>query len=67
MSKSACDVFEEIFALLTPERLLHDPRANGKGVKVCVIDSGVEREVLGTRCRQRGHAIEPIEGGRVRG
>jgi len=57
------DVFDEIFSLLTPERLLHDPRANGQGVKLCVIDSGVEKEVLEERCRQRGHAIEPIEGG----
>ena len=26
------DVFEEVFALLTPERLLRDPRATGEGV-----------------------------------
>jgi len=57
------DVFDEIFALLTPERLLHDPQANGQGVKLCVIDTGVEKELLEDRCRQRGQIIEPIEGG----
>jgi len=40
------DVFDEILALLTPERLLRDPRATGEGVKVCVIDSGAERALL---------------------
>src|SRR5438067_911651 len=32
------DVFEEVFALLTPERLLHDPRATGEGITVWAID-----------------------------
>lgn len=57
------DVFDEVFALLTPERLLRDPRATGAGVSVCVIDSGVERTLLEERCRQRGQEIERIEGG----
>jgi subtilisin len=57
------DVFDELFALLNPDRLLRDPRATGAGVSVCVIDSGVERAVLEQRQRQRGHAIDPIEGG----
>jgi hypothetical protein len=57
------DVFDEIFALLTPERLLRDPRANGAGVPVCVIDSGVERAVLEARHGQRGETLEPITGG----
>jgi subtilisin len=57
------DVFEEVFALLTPERLLHDPRADGDGVTVCVIDSGVERSVLEEKFRNRGHTLHPIEGG----
>jgi subtilisin len=56
------DVFEEVFALLTPERLLHDVRANGEGVRVCVIDSGVERALLEAKFRQQGHEIERIEG-----
>ena len=57
------DVFDEVFALLSPERLLRDPRADGEGVTVCVIDSGVERGLLEERFRQRGQSIHPIEGG----
>jgi subtilisin len=57
------DVFDEVFALLTPERVLRDPRASGAGVSVCVIDSGVEQELLAQRQHQRGHALEPIVGG----
>jgi subtilisin len=57
------DVFDEVFALLRPERLLRDPRANGEGVAVCVIDSGVERAVLEDKYRRQGQAIHRIEGG----
>src|SRR5439155_3575674 len=57
------EVFDQVFSLLTPERLLRDPRATGEGVTVCVIDSGVERGLLEERHRQRGQAIERIEGG----
>jgi subtilisin len=53
------DVFDEIFALLTPERLLHDPRATGAGVRVCVLDSGIEQAVL----QARHSAVLPITGG----
>src|SRR5437588_6211178 len=57
------DVFDQVFSLLTPERLLRDPRATGEGVTVCVLDSGVERAILEERHRARGHRLEPIEGG----
>jgi subtilisin family serine protease len=57
------DVFDELLALLTPERLLHDPRANGEGVSVCVIDSGVERNVLLEKYGGLKQQIYPIEGG----
>jgi subtilisin family serine protease len=57
------DVFEEVFALLTPDRLLRDPRATGEGVTVCVVDSGVERAVLEEKFRGRGQPLHPIEGG----
>jgi subtilisin len=57
------DVFEEVFALLTPDRLLRDPRATGEGVTVCVIDSGVERVLLEGKYRERGQILHPIEGG----
>ena len=36
-------IFDELFALLTPERLLENPAATGEGVVAAVIDSGVER------------------------
>ncbi|HEX5270369.1 MAG TPA: peptidase M1, partial [Gemmataceae bacterium] len=57
------DVFDEVLSLLTPRRLLLDPRATGEGVSVCVIDSGVERAVLEEKFRARGQDIHPIEGG----
>jgi hypothetical protein len=63
MDESPPDVFDEIFALLTPERLLHDPRATGEGIRVCVIDSGVERAVLEEKHRSRGGEVPAIEGG----
>jgi hypothetical protein len=53
------DVFDEIFNLITPQRLLLDPRANGEGIRVCVIDSGVERSVLEAKF---GHAVKRIDG-----
>lgn len=57
------DPFEEVFALLKPDRLLHDPRATGEGVTVCVIDSGVERALLEHKFHQQGQELHPIEGG----
>src|SRR5262249_11122418 len=57
------DVFDDIFALLTPERLLRDPRATGEGVRVALLDSGVERALLEEKFRARGQEIHPIEGG----
>jgi subtilisin len=50
------DVFDELFRLMTPERLLP---AQGEGVSVCVIDSGIERTVLEAKF---GGKIKPIEG-----
>jgi subtilisin len=55
-------VFDEIFARLTPDRLLRDPRATGDGVAVAVIDSGVERAVLEDKFRAAGTPIRPIDG-----
>jgi subtilisin len=57
------NVFDELLTLITPERLLHDPCANGAGVSVCVIDSGIERAVLEEKFQQRGQTIQRIEGG----
>lgn len=58
----APDLFAQVFALLTPERLLHDPRATGEGVCVCVVDSGIERSLLEEKFRRQGQPIYPIEG-----
>jgi subtilisin len=57
------DVFDQVFELLTADRLLHDPRATGEGVSVCIIDSGVERALLEEKFRRKGHEIHRIEGG----
>src|SRR5687768_16495774 len=56
------DIFADVFRLVTPSCLLHDPRADGRGVKVCVIDSGVERAVLEAKFQKQGVRINPIEG-----
>ncbi|MFO0799894.1 MAG: S8 family serine peptidase [Gemmataceae bacterium] len=55
-------MFDDIFARLTPDRLLRDPRATGEGVAVAVIDSGVERAVLEDKFRAAGTPIHPIDG-----
>jgi subtilisin len=55
-------VFDDLFALMTPERLLLDPRASGEGVIVGLIDSGADRAVLEARFREQGREILPIEG-----
>ncbi len=57
------DVFAEALALFTPERLLHDPRATGEGVSVCLVDSGVERGLLEEKYVQQGVQLYPIQGG----
>jgi hypothetical protein len=57
------NVFDELLALCTPERLLHDPRANGEGVRLCLLDSGVDRSVLEAKFREKEQEIHPIEGG----
>jgi subtilisin family serine protease len=61
-SSNARNVFDDVLALLTPERLLRDPRATGEGVAVCVVDSGVERVLLEEKFRKLGRDIQRIEG-----
>jgi subtilisin len=56
------DVFDEVFRLLDPERILRDPRASGAGVKVCVVDSGIDREQLLARHQAQGLSPAAIEG-----
>ena len=58
----AGDMFEEAIALFTPARLLANPLASGEGVRVALIDTGVERKVIEARCRRRGTEPVPLEG-----
>jgi hypothetical protein len=57
------DVFAELARLLTPQRLLLDPRATGEGIRVAILDSGVERSLLEEKFARLGRPIHPIEGG----
>lgn len=63
---SEATVFDEIFARLTPARILRDARATGEGVPVAIIDSGVERAVLEDKFRKVGTPIHTIEGAMFR-
>lgn len=60
MSEPA-DVFDEILGLLRTQRLLQDPRATGEGVRVAIIDSGVDRVRLAEKFHARGIDLYPIE------
>ncbi|MBY0461010.1 MAG: peptidase M1, partial [Gemmataceae bacterium] len=62
MTVMAPTVFDEVFALLTPDAILRDARATGEGIAVAVIDSGVERSVLEDKFATAGTPILPIEG-----
>jgi subtilisin family serine protease len=62
MTEPAPTVFDEIFARLTPDRILQDSRATGEGVAVAVIDTGVERTTLEEKFQRLGTPILPIEG-----
>jgi subtilisin family serine protease len=57
------DVFDEILNLIKPDRILRHPRATGEGVSVCVIDSGIERDLLEEKYRRQGVVLNRIEGG----
>lgn len=56
------DFLRELLAIVHPDRLLNDPRATGAGVRVALIDSGVDREALQSRVLERGQTWRPIEG-----
>lgn len=51
--------FDDLRSLITPARLLHDPQATGRGVRVAVLDSGADRTLLATR----HPAMKPLNGG----
>src|SRR5262245_27091342 len=56
------DFLRELLALVNPDRLLHDPRATGAGVRVALIDGGIDRNALRERVVARGGKWRPIEG-----
>lgn len=47
---------------LAPREILTDPQADGRGVRVAVIDSGIERDEIHRRCAERDQAPPEIEG-----
>lgn len=55
-------VFDQIFSLLAPEKILQDPRATGEGVSIALIDSGIDREILETNARKRGQEPPQVVG-----
>ena len=63
MTNPQRDVFQELLALCSPERLLNHPQATGEGVSVCVVDSGVEESLVRASAEKRGQSIKPIQGG----
>jgi len=44
-------IFDDLLALLTPQKVLGDPRATGEGVRIAVIDTGVDVERLRAKHR----------------
>ncbi|MBY0230039.1 MAG: S8 family serine peptidase [Gemmataceae bacterium] len=50
------DLFDDLLALLEAHDPLADPAADGRGVRVCVVDSGIDRAKLAHRLRG------PVEG-----
>ncbi|GIW84190.1 MAG: hypothetical protein KatS3mg106_703 [Gemmataceae bacterium] len=56
------NLIESVLLQLTPERLLQDSRATGEGIRVAVVDSGIEWSVLAERARQRGLEPPQVEG-----
>jgi hypothetical protein len=55
------DLIEDLSKALS-ERLLREPRATGEGVRVCVVDSGIDRALVQEKFRLAGRELEPIAG-----
>lgn len=56
------DPLADVLAALDPARLLAHPAATGAGVRVGVVDSGVERETLLARSRRGLYPAPQLEG-----
>lgn len=56
------DPFDDLWRLVHPDRLLTDPRATGTGVRVAVIDTGVDRAALAAKLQAEGRAVPDIPG-----
>ena len=48
--------------LLDPLKLAANPAAQGRGVRVALLDSGVDRRLLEKRAAERGHPTPRIDG-----
>jgi subtilisin len=57
------NILDALIDSVSPARLLKDPTATGEGVRIAVIDTGIERTVLEEQARKRHHDLLPIEGG----
>jgi subtilisin family serine protease len=57
------NILDALVHSVSAERLLKDPMATGEGVRIAVIDTGIERTVLEDQARRRPHDLVPIEGG----
>jgi len=57
------DPFAEVFALVTPQKFLNHPGATGAGVRVAIIDSGIDRGILERRAVERNQPVPTMSGG----
>lgn len=62
MTEPMTDLLDQLREQLTPERLLLDPVNTGAGVRVAILDTGIEESLLRERFQQRGKPLKPIEG-----
>ncbi len=57
------NILDALVHSVSAERLLMDPAATGEGVRIAVIDTGVEQALLEEGARQRRHDHVSIQGG----
>ncbi|VTS02968.1 S8 family peptidase [Tuwongella immobilis] len=59
---SGDDLLRSFVAQFNLDQLLYHPRATGEGVRIAVIDGGIDRRVIESRFAALADPIEPIEG-----